>query len=104
MKRVLTANAMLGLGLMAGPTLAADDEKALLDQCLAQAKAAREEAAEAGGLWRDVDKMLKQAEKTAADRDLKLALRMCKDAEIQGRLGYEQAKAPVVIPPAVKPN
>lgn len=103
MKSIVIAAAVSSVYLIAGPTWAADD-KGLFDQCMGQAKAAQKEAAEAGGEWRDVGKLLKEAEKVASEGDLKLGLKLCKEAEIESRLGYEQAKAPVVVPPAVRPK
>jgi hypothetical protein len=101
LKRIVIVMVVSSACLTSGPPLAAD-HKGSFDQCMTQANAARKEAAEAGGEWRDVDKLLKEAEKAAGEGDLKLGLKRCKEAELQSQLGYEQAKAPVTVPPAVQ--
>ena len=76
------------LALSAGAALAAD--AAAFEQALAAAEAARAKAASVAGEWRDTAGFIKQAQALAADGDYAAAVALARQAEHQGRRGYEQ--------------
>lgn len=71
------------------PAIAAD--KAAYDKAVANAKAALDAASAVDGEWRDSRKMLKQAEKAAAQGDYDKAVKLAETAEFQGVMGKKQA-------------
>ncbi len=60
-------------------------------KALADAKAAQKKAASVDGEWRDVGKLIKQAEAAAAKKEYDTALKLADEAKAQGELGYAQA-------------
>jgi hypothetical protein len=68
---------------------AANQEAA--DAAIAEAKAAVKKAGTVGGVWRDTGKMIKKAEKLAADGKFDKAVKLAKKAARQGEYGYTQA-------------
>ena len=85
----LALTALLAGMLIGGPALAAD--KAEAEAAIAAAKAAQMAAGEVGGEWRDTGKLIKQAEKSAAEGNFADAVKQAKKAEAQGKVGKEQA-------------
>ncbi|MCB1724892.1 MAG: SoxXA-binding protein [Chromatiaceae bacterium] len=61
-------------------------------QKLGAAEKARERAASVGGVWRDVDKLLKDARAAAAGGDFDKATALASTALTQSELGYQQAQ------------
>ncbi len=61
------------------------------EQAIADAKAARKQAASVGGEWRDVRKMIRKAEKLLKEGKEGEAEKLAREAEAQGMLGYMQA-------------
>lgn len=61
------------------------------EQAIARAKAALDKAASVGGEWRDSRKILKKAQAALKDGDEAKAVKLAKQAESQGELGYAQA-------------
>jgi type II secretory pathway pseudopilin PulG len=88
MKKLALAALIGGLAL-AGTAAAAD--KAEAEAAIAAAKAAQKAAGAAGGEWRDTGKMIKDAEKAAAEGNFADAVKMASKAEAQGKLGKDQA-------------
>ena len=85
----LALTALLAGMLVGGSALAAD--KASAEAAIAAAKAAQKAAGAAGGEWRDTGKIIKKAEKAAAEGNFADAVKHAKTAEDQGKLGKEQA-------------
>jgi hypothetical protein len=94
MKKIALA-ALIGSLAIAGTAVAAD--KAGADAAIAAAKAAQKAANAVGGEWRDTDKIIKKAEKAAADGNFGEAEKLAKKAEAQGKLGKEQALSQVDV-------
>lgn len=88
MKKIALAVLIGGL-TVAGTAVAAD--KAGAEAAIAAAKASQKAAGSVGGEWRDTGKIIKKAEKAAADGNYGDAEKLAKKAEAQGRLGKEQA-------------
>jgi hypothetical protein len=82
---------VVAMALVAPVSIAADQSS--FDACMAKAKEARQQAASVGGEWRDVGKFMKQARQAADGGDWEAAMKKCRKAELQSRLGYEQALA-----------
>ncbi len=57
---------------------------------LEEAKSYRAKAASVGGEWRDLGKILKQAEKALENGDYEQSVKLAEKAAEQGQLGYEQ--------------
>lgn len=66
-------------------------EMAAYEAALAAANAERKKAAAVGGEWRDTGKIIKAAEKAAADGDYAKAKKLADQAADQGRIGQAQA-------------
>ena len=94
MKKLALA-ALIG-GLVITGTVAASD-KGEAAAAIAAAVAAQKEAAAVNGEWRDTGKIIKDAEKAAADGDFATAVKLAKKAEDQGKLGKEQAMGQVGV-------
>jgi hypothetical protein len=88
MKKIALA-ALIGSMTIAGTAMAAD--KAGAEAAISAAKAAQKAADSVGGEWRDTGKIIKAAEKAAADGNYGEAEKLAKKAEAQGKLGKEQA-------------
>jgi hypothetical protein len=88
MKKIALA-ALIASLTVAGAAVAAD--KASAEAAIAAAKAAQKSAGAVGGEWRDTGKMIKKAEKAAADGNYADAEKLAMKAEAQGKLGKEQA-------------
>lgn len=95
----LLALTALVLGLAVGCATAPKEEKVEakpispeVAQAIAAAKAAIKAAKDAGGLWRDTEKFLKEAEKAAKAGDDKAAIKLAKKAQRQAELGKLQAE------------
>lgn len=82
----LCAASLAGL-LMMTSGFAATDPSAAIDA----AKAAKKKASSVDGEWRDVSKLIKQAEKALKEGDSDAAIKLAAKAQQQGELGYEQA-------------
>jgi gas vesicle protein len=61
------------------------------EAAIAAAESARKKAAGVDGEWRDTGKMIKQAQAALKEGDADKAVKLAKQAEMQGQLGYEQA-------------
>lgn len=66
-------------------------DKAALDKAIADAEAARKQAASVDGEWRDTADMIKQAEEAGAVGDFAKGLKLANEAQKQGELGHAQA-------------
>ena len=71
------------------PTEGADREE--FNDAIAEAIAARQQAAAAGGEWRDTEAVINEARSAAQAGDYQRALELAKRGAEQGRLGYQQA-------------
>ena len=83
--------AVTGLGLSA-PALAQADA-ADYEKMLRAAEAAQKTAAEAGGEWRDVGKLIKAAKEAAESGAYAKATALANRARQESELGYKQALA-----------
>ena len=75
------------------------------DQKLTAAQQARDKADAVGGVWRDVDKLLKDAQAAATAGDYDKAMSLATTAQSQSELGYQQAveqKDSYRIPPQLQ--
>ena len=88
MKKIALA-ALIGSLSIAGAAVAAD--KGSAEAAIAAAKAAQKAAGAVGGEWRDTGKMIKKAEKAAAEGNYANAEKMANKAKAQGELGKAQA-------------
>jgi hypothetical protein len=61
------------------------------EAAIAAAEAARTKASSVGGEWRDVGKMIKEAQELANSGDFAGATKLANKAKRQGEMGYEQA-------------
>mgnify|MGYP001828232093 FL=1 len=77
-------------------TVAASDQDAY-EAALAAAKAEIKKASAVGGEWRDTGKILKKAEKAAADGNYDTATKMAEKARFQAIKGQEQAASQVNV-------
>lgn len=68
-------------------------DKLDVEQAIAAAKDAHQQADSVGGAWRDTGKMIKKAEQLLGEGQLEKALEIAREAEEQGMLGYLQATA-----------
>lgn len=62
------------------------------EQAASAAKAAQKAASAVKGEWRDTGKLLKQAAQAAEKGDYAKATKLAKSAELQGKMGEQQAK------------
>lgn len=95
MNKVLLSSAVaISFALVSATGCAAvkSDENAAT-AAIASAKAAQKHAASVGGEWRDTGKMIKKAEKLAAEGKTEKAIKTAKAAEFQGKAGLDQSKA-----------
>ncbi len=67
--------------------------KAEYEAALAEAKDAQKRAAAAKGEWRDLEKVLKQADEAAKAEDYAKATKLAKKVKAQAELGIEQANS-----------
>ena len=88
MKKLALAGMIAGL-LLGGSAIAAD--KASADAAIAAAKAAQKEAAAAGGEWKMIGDLLKDADKAASEGNFASAESLAKKAESYSKPGKEQA-------------
>ena len=61
------------------------------EKAVTGAKVAQKQAAAVGGEWRDVGKLIKDAEAAAAKKEYDTALNLAVEAKAQSELGYTQA-------------
>ena len=87
--KIISAAALVGMASVSFNASAADKNAA--EDALALAVAAYQQANSIGGAWRDTRKMIKKAEKLMEAGKFDEAVKQAKAAEMQGRLGYEQA-------------
>ncbi len=82
----------------------AGELKVEYEKMLVSAISAQKKAAAVGGEWRDVNKLIKKAKKAANKGQYKKAITFAKNAETQGKLGYQQAVSQinVDIPPYIQ--
>lgn len=78
-------------------TLAADTSAAKVQKLIDAADAARKQAAEVGGEWRDTGKMIKKAKALLEKGEFVAAAKLANKAAKQGHLGYEQAVSQKVL-------
>ena len=76
---------------MTTPALADDVSAAKVQKLIDAADAARKQAAQVGGEWRDTGKMIKNAKALLEKGDFVAAAKLANKAAKQGHLGYEQA-------------
>ncbi len=74
---------------MSSMDASSDDIASLIKQATTENK----KAADAGGLWRDANKILKKAKASLKKGDAKKAVKLAKQALAQGKLGQTQADA-----------
>jgi uncharacterized lipoprotein NlpE involved in copper resistance len=67
--------------------------QATFEAAMAAAKAAQKKAASVDGEWRDIGKMLKEAQAEADNGNFEAAIELANEAKFQGVMGYEQAMA-----------
>jgi hypothetical protein len=63
------------------------------EAALTAAKSAQKKAAAVGGEWRDIGKMLKEAEAASKSGDYVKAVTLANQAKLQGEAGYEQTES-----------
>lgn len=63
------------------------------EDAIADAKEALKQADSVGGAWRDTGKMIKKAEELLSEGKTDEAVKLAREAEAQGMLGYMQATA-----------
>ena len=80
----------------AAPAPAGSGQEAY-EAALAAAKAEIKKAAAVGGEWRDTGKILKEAEKAAAEGNYDTATKMAEKAKFQAIKGQEQAASQVNV-------
>lgn len=73
------------------PAAKATGNKAEYEAALTEAKAAQKKVSAAGGEWRDLEKMLKQAEEAAKTEDYAKATKLTLKVKAHAELGIEQA-------------
>jgi hypothetical protein len=83
---IITAKTSVAAESTSAAATQADYEKALAD-----AKAAQKKAAAVDGEWRDLGKLIKDAEAAAAKGDYAKAVKDLATAKFQGEAGYAQA-------------
>ena len=100
MRNKMTLGILMLAGFLtfgAGSVIAAEEQKAgdpraaEAAQAIADADAARKQAASVKGEWRDTGKIIKSAKKAADAGKYDEALKLAKKAQHQGEMGYEQA-------------
>jgi Skp family chaperone for outer membrane proteins len=93
-KKTLLILSLLATILCSGMTtssLADEISAAKVQKLIDAADAARKQAAEVGGEWRDTAKMIKKAKELLNKGDYVAAAKQANKAAKQGHLGYEQA-------------
>ncbi|MCG8004328.1 MAG: SoxXA-binding protein [Candidatus Thiodiazotropha lotti] len=92
-RKVLKFSLLAGILCSSMTTLALADEvsTAKVQKLIDAADAARKQAAEVGGEWRDTGKMIKKAKGLLKKGDFVAAAKLANKAAKQGHLGYEQA-------------
>jgi uncharacterized protein (UPF0332 family) len=70
-----------------------EDKAAAAESLIAAAEAARQKAADVGGEWRDVGKMIKSAKTLMGAGEFDKAIEAASAAKFQAEKGYEQALA-----------
>jgi hypothetical protein len=86
MKKFLLS-ALVCAGLIALPAMAEEDAAKAIEE----AKVAYQDADSRGFAWRDTSKMIKQAEKAAADGDPEKAIKLATQAKAQSEAAIAQA-------------
>lgn len=71
-------------------TTTEEDPKAQAEAAIAAAKAANQNAADAGYEWRDTGKIIKQAEKALSDGKYEEAIKLANKAQTQAELAVQQ--------------
>lgn len=90
MKNIWGALALaLVLGIGSGSAVAGD--AAAAEKAIAAAQAAQKKADSVDGEWRDTGKLIKQAQAALKAGEHDKAIKLAKQAEQQGKSGYEQA-------------
>ncbi len=67
------------------------EENTEVEQAIAAAEGARQQAASVGGEWRDTAKLIAKAKELAQAGQIQEAIALANRARRQGELGYEQA-------------
>jgi len=95
MKHVILAAALVtltfGCAQQETKQAAAGDAQSAYQAALSAAKAEQKKAGAVGGEWRDTGKIIKAAEKAAAEGEFSKAKKLADKAAEQGRLGQQQA-------------
>lgn len=87
-QKLAMATVLFGGVAVATPSFAASADD--VSAAIAAAKAAQKKAASVGGVWRDVGKFIKTAEKMASGGDFDKAMTLANQAKFQSEAGYEQ--------------
>ena len=83
----------LGAGPASASETSGSDTQTPYQQAVAAARAEQQKARVVDGEWRDIDAILKQADKAAKNSDYAKATELANTAAFQGRMGREQAEA-----------
>ncbi len=87
MRQMIAVIALLGLSACGGVAARSDAD---VQQAIEAAQAAAHKADAVGSEWRDTGEMIKKARQAAAQGDQAKAMKLAKEAEKQGELGYQQ--------------
>jgi hypothetical protein len=79
--------------IASGEVQVEDDKAAAAESMIAAAEAARKKAADVGGEWRDVGKMIKSAQTSLGAGEYDKAIKAASAAKFHAERGYEQAMA-----------
>jgi ParB-like chromosome segregation protein Spo0J len=92
-RKVFSLSLLAGILCCGMTTIALGDEvsAAKVQKLIDAADAARKQAAEVGGEWRDTSKMIKKAKDLLKKGEFVEAAKLANKAAKQGHLGYEQA-------------
>lgn len=72
---------------------ARSEDQVQYEAVLAEAKAALKKAVAVNNVWRDTEKLIADAEKSAEVKDYTKAIKLATAAKNQGELAYQQAQA-----------
>lgn len=83
----------IAVGCASTPEPQAEDQRAVAEKAIADAKAANERAKAAGAEWRDTEELIKQAEEAFAGEDYPKAIELANEARRQAENALRQHQA-----------
>ncbi|MDH5784730.1 MAG: LysM peptidoglycan-binding domain-containing protein [Chromatiales bacterium] len=83
----------IAVGCASTPEPEPEDQRAIAEQAIADAKAANERAKDAGAEWRDTEELIKQAEEAFAAEDYPKAIELANQARRQAENALRQHQA-----------